>query len=448
MTTDNFIRIEDAEMVFEHPKKGRFHALKEIDLTVAQGEFVTLIGHSRLRQEHAAEPDRRAAGAHRRRAAVRQARDRRARPRACGGVPEPFAAALADLRRERAPGGRTRVRCPRKVQGAVEGAHRRPHWNWWAWAHALNKRPHEISGGMKQRVGIARALAMEPKVLLMDEPFGALDALTRAKLQDELLKIVARTKSTVVMVTHDVDEAVLLSDRIVMMTNGPAATIGEILPVPIERPAQPRRTGRGPDLRALPQGGAGLPVPPPRARRGAGGLKNRHGLCERVLTTPSSGVCLSPQQGMSPFVQTSPSPRMGRFFFRHGAPGAPPRCFSASLCAWLIEYFGISIVTSWFDRMAWQLRREVGVRPQARSSRSSSLSSISPSDAKAFLHHHVAGGAGAAHLAGVFDRDAVFQQRLAHRSAGRSLDLVALRAVFRVGQDADDRHLEFLDLAA
>mgnify|MGYP002040746546 FL=1 len=76
---------------------------------------------------------------------------------------------------------------------------------------------------MKQRVGIARALSMEPKVLLMDEPFGALDALTRAKLQDELLGIVAQTQSTVVMVTHDVDEAVLLSDKIVMMTNGPAA---------------------------------------------------------------------------------------------------------------------------------------------------------------------------------------------------------------------------------
>ena len=101
---------------------------------------------------------------------------------------------------------------------------------------AETKRPNEISGGMKQRVGIARALAMEPKVLLMDEPFGALDALTRAHLQDELLKIVAKTESTVVMVTHDVDEAVLLSDRIVMMTNGPAATIGEVLEVKLARP--------------------------------------------------------------------------------------------------------------------------------------------------------------------------------------------------------------------
>ena len=98
---------------------------------------------------------------------------------------------------------------------------------------AAQKRPGEISGGMKQRVGIARALSMEPQVLLLDEPF---DALTRAKLQDELLEIVARTQNTVVMVTHDVDEAVLLSDKIVMMTNGPAATIGEVLAVDLPRP--------------------------------------------------------------------------------------------------------------------------------------------------------------------------------------------------------------------
>ena len=89
---------------------------------------------------------------------------------------------------------------------------------------------------MKQRVGIARALAMEPKVLLLDEPFGALDALTRAHLQDSVMEIHAKLGNTVMMITHDVDEAVLLSDRIVMMTNGPAATIGEILHVPLPRP--------------------------------------------------------------------------------------------------------------------------------------------------------------------------------------------------------------------
>lgn len=102
--------------------------------------------------------------------------------------------------------------------------------------HALDKRPGEISGGMAQRVGIARALAMKPSVLLMDEPFGALDALTRAHLQDSLMKIQQDLNSTVIMITHDVDEAVLLSDRIVMMTNGPAATIGEELRIELPRP--------------------------------------------------------------------------------------------------------------------------------------------------------------------------------------------------------------------
>jgi nitrate/nitrite transport system ATP-binding protein len=102
--------------------------------------------------------------------------------------------------------------------------------------HAMDKRPDEISGGMKQRVGIARALAMEPKILLMDEPFGALDALTRAHLQDSVMDIQKELGNTIIMITHDVDEAVLLSDRIVMMTNGPFATVGEILEIDLERP--------------------------------------------------------------------------------------------------------------------------------------------------------------------------------------------------------------------
>ncbi len=103
-------------------------------------------------------------------------------------------------------------------------------------AHAKDKRPAEISGGMKQRVGLARALSMEPKVLLLDEPFGALDALTRAHLQDSVMAIHGKLGNTVLMITHDVDEAVLLSDRIVMMTNGPSARIGEVLDVPLARP--------------------------------------------------------------------------------------------------------------------------------------------------------------------------------------------------------------------
>ena len=114
--------------------------------------------------------------------------------------------------------------------------------------HAMHKRPSEISGGMKQRVGIARALAMEPKVLLMDEPFGALDALTRAHMQESLMEIHAELGNTVIMITHDVDEAVLLSDRIVMMTNGPAATIGGVLDVSLPRPRDRLELAEEPDF--------------------------------------------------------------------------------------------------------------------------------------------------------------------------------------------------------
>ncbi len=101
---------------------------------------------------------------------------------------------------------------------------------------AAEKYPEQLSGGMKQRVGIARALAVRPKILLMDEPFGALDALTRGKLQQQVLKIWESHRQAVIMITHDIDEAIYMSDRIILMTNGPAATIGEILEVPFPHP--------------------------------------------------------------------------------------------------------------------------------------------------------------------------------------------------------------------
>jgi nitrate/nitrite transport system ATP-binding protein len=228
-----YIEIQGAEVTFQ-TRKGPFQALRDIELKIDKGEFVTLIGHSGCgkstllnllaglqqasagvllcdnREIHAPGPER---------AVVFQ--NHSLLPwLSCFdnvylAVERVFAATESKAK--------LRDRCAAAL--ALVGMD-----------HAAYKRPQEISGGMKQRVGIARALAMEPKVLLMDEPFGALDALTRARLQDELLKIVARTESTVVMVTHDVDEAVLLSDRVVMMTNGPSATIGEILTVGLARP--------------------------------------------------------------------------------------------------------------------------------------------------------------------------------------------------------------------
>jgi len=230
---EKYVQIENVNMIFD-TKKGPFVALQGVNLNVAQGEFITLIGHS-----------------------------------GCGkstllnlvaGLLKTDDGVLLCAGREIAGPGPDRgvvfqnhsllpwLTCFDNVYLAVErvfGAtddkaklKQRTHdaLALVGLTHAEYKHPNEISGGMKQRVGIARALAMEPKVLLLDEPFGALDALTRAHLQDELMKIAQGTHSTVIMVTHDVDEAVLLSDRIVMLTNGPAATIGDILSVDLPRP--------------------------------------------------------------------------------------------------------------------------------------------------------------------------------------------------------------------
>ena len=209
---EKFVSVEQANMLFK-TKPGSFVALKDVNLSIREGEFVSLIGHS-----------------------------------GCGkstllnmvaGLLQPTSGVLLCAGREIAGPGPDRgvvfqnhsllpwLTCAENVYLAVERvfsaretrsqlkARTLKALDLVQLTHAADKRPNEISGGLKQRVGIARALSMEPKVLLLDEPFGALDALTRAHLQDELLKIVAKTGSTVLMVTHDVDEAVLLSDRIV-----------------------------------------------------------------------------------------------------------------------------------------------------------------------------------------------------------------------------------------
>ncbi|PPC77668.1 bacitracin ABC transporter ATP-binding protein [Pokkaliibacter plantistimulans] len=214
--------------------RGTFRALDNVNLKIAQGEFVSLIGHSGCGKSTVLNI---VAGLH-------QA--------TTGGVvldgrevnepgPEravvfqnhsllPWLSAFQNVElavRQVFRGRKSKAEMKEWIEHNLELVHM---------THAMHKRPDEISGGMKQRVGIARALAMEPKVLLMDEPFGALDALTRAHLQDSLMEIQKDLNNTVIMITHDVDEAVLLSDRIVMMTNGPAATVGEILQVELERP--------------------------------------------------------------------------------------------------------------------------------------------------------------------------------------------------------------------
>jgi nitrate ABC transporter ATP-binding subunit len=118
-------------------------------------------------------------------------------------------------------------------------------------AEAMEKKPTQISGGMKQRVAIARALSISPEVLVLDEPFGALDAITKEELQEELLKIWSANRCTVLMITHDIDEALFLADRLVMMTNGPAAKIGEIMEIPFKRPRDRARIMETPEYYKL-----------------------------------------------------------------------------------------------------------------------------------------------------------------------------------------------------
>ncbi|MGR4863691.1 ABC transporter ATP-binding protein [Caulobacter sp. LARHSG274] len=212
----------------------RSEVLTGVDLRVDKGEFVSIIGHSGCGKSTLLNV-------------------------VAGLVPVTTGAVILDKQEVNAPGPDRAVVFQNhsllpwlsvrenvslavdKVFGRTKSAAERREWTLHnldlvKMTHAMDKRPSEISGGMKQRVGIARALAMEPKVLLLDEPFGALDALTRAHLQDSVMEIHAALKNTVLMITHDVDEATLLSDRIVMMTNGPRASIGQVLDVALDRP--------------------------------------------------------------------------------------------------------------------------------------------------------------------------------------------------------------------
>jgi nitrate/nitrite transport system ATP-binding protein len=232
-TKKPYLKLDHIDKSFQRGESTT-EVLRDINLSIADGEYVSIIGHSGCGKSTLLNI-------------------------IAGLTPVTQGAVLLDDREVNSPGPERAVvfqnhsllpwltvyenvsLAVNKVFGSTKSRLERDEWirhnlSLVHMTHALDKRPSEISGGMKQRVGIARALAMEPKILLLDEPFGALDALTRAHLQDSVMEIHARLKSTMIMITHDVDEAVLLSDRIVMMTNGPAATIGEVLPVPLDRP--------------------------------------------------------------------------------------------------------------------------------------------------------------------------------------------------------------------
>ena len=225
----------------------RTRVLDDVSLAVEEGEFVAILGFSGSGKTTLINlmagliaPDP-ASGLFR-----GQAGDP-ARPGARRRVPKLLAAAVALGRGQCRAGGRCRVRTSARSERAAACAVTS---RWWALAHAADRKPAELSGGMRQRVAVARALAMDPEVLLLDEPLSALDALTRAKLQTEIETIWSQEKKTVVLITNDVDEALLLADRIIPLKPGPGATFGPEFPVPFARAARSRRDEQEPRLQA------------------------------------------------------------------------------------------------------------------------------------------------------------------------------------------------------
>jgi len=230
-----FVEIDHVDQVFPMPNGGKYIALKNITLDIQKGEFITLLGHSGCGKSTLlnivaglAKPSAGGvilAG----KQVTEPGPDRMVVFQNYSLLPwltvrENIALAVNRVMRDQSAAERAAI-----VDQHIDMVKLRP---------AADKRPGQLSGGMKQRVAIARALSIRPKLLLLDEPFGALDALTRSGLQGQLMQIAQEHQLTCIMVTHDVDEALLLSDRIVMLTNGPESYIGQILDVPFERPRE------------------------------------------------------------------------------------------------------------------------------------------------------------------------------------------------------------------
>jgi nitrate/nitrite transport system ATP-binding protein len=239
-----FVQIDHVDKVFPLANGGRYVALKNIELEIHEGEFISLIGHSGCGKSTLlnmiAGLDRATAGG-----VILEGReitepgpDRMVVFQNYSLLPwlsvrENIALAVNEVYSKQPQGERRSI-----IEHHIELV---------GLTHAAKKRPSELSGGMKQRVAIARALAIRPKLLLLDEPFGALDALTRGGLQEQLMHICEESRVTAVMVTHDVDEALLLSDRVVMLTNGPESQIGQILTVDLPRPRRRMEVVKHPD---------------------------------------------------------------------------------------------------------------------------------------------------------------------------------------------------------
>ena len=244
---DGFLVIENVSKVYQTPK-GPYTVLEEVNLDVKEGEFICLIGHSGCGKSTLLNMV----------AGFSQPTDGAVRLQG-EPITEPGPDRMMVFQNYALLPWKTAFEnvylavnsvYPKKSE-SQKAAITRQHLAMVGLTEAADKKPKQLSGGMKQRVSIARALAIRPQVLILDEPFGALDAITKEELQEELLKIWTDHRCTVLMITHDIDEALFLADRLVMMTNGPHAKIGEVLEIPFPRPRDRTRIMEDPEYYKL-----------------------------------------------------------------------------------------------------------------------------------------------------------------------------------------------------